>query len=84
MDNKILNKISELYDIKISCNDEKDSIGISINTLKSLDIIDEISKLEKNKNNRILYYDYIKYLKTENYIKCEKIYKKIKDINYDR
>ncbi|MFA5586557.1 MAG: hypothetical protein WDA02_08445 [Saccharofermentanales bacterium] len=84
MNNEIINKLLELYDIKIYNNDEKDSLGISINTLKSLDIIDDISELEKNKNIRELYYNYIRYLKLENYIECEKIIKKIKDINYGR
>jgi hypothetical protein len=66
---EIIDKIRELNEIKknIKINDNTDSLGISENAIKSLQIIDRIITLEPNKKIRELIYNYVNFLDDEFY-----------------
>ena len=80
IDQNIINKIRELNEIKksIKTNDNTDSLGISENTIKSLQIIDSIMTLEPDKKIRELIYNYVNFLDEEKYLICDKILNEIK------
>jgi len=77
---EIINKIKELNEIKskIKIDDDTDSLGISINTIQSLKIIDEIERLAPDKKIRKLLYEYVNFLNKEKYLVCDNILKEIK------
>ena len=80
IDQKIIDKIRELNEIKnnIKISDNKDSLGISENAIKSIEIIDKIITLEPDKKIRELIYNYVNFLDQEKYVLCDKI---LNDIN---
>jgi len=80
IDQNIINKIRELNEIKknIKTNDNTDSLGVSENAIKSLQIIDSIMTLEPDKKIRELIYNYVNFLDEEKYLICDKILNEIK------